>query len=256
MASPDPLVDPLIYQILVEQVQDYALFVLDPAGRIMTWNVGARRIKGYAPEEIIGKHFSAFYTPDAVERGWPAEELRLATREGRFEDEGWRLRKDGSRFWANVIITALRDEHGKLLGFSKITRDLSERRAQEQLLRRSEENIRLLIEGVKDHAIFLVDPDGAVRNWNAGGERVLGYRSQDIVGRNASCSSLRSLRSRVILEKPRSFPSSPRSAVITTLAQKREPPLRTRQPSSSKRPSRVASRSSSAGQPRATASAV
>src|SRR5678816_2010210 len=134
MASPDPLVDPLIYQILVEQVGDYALFVLDPRGRIMTWNLGAQRIKGYAPEEIIGRHFSVFYAPDLVERGWPDEELRLATREGRFEDEGWRLRKDGSRFWANVVITALRDERGKLLGFSKITRDVTERKLHEEAL--------------------------------------------------------------------------------------------------------------------------
>ena len=174
MASPDPLVDPLIYQILVEQVQDYALFVLDPAGRIMTWNVGARRIKGYAPEEIIGKHFSAFYTPDAVERGWPAEELRLATREGRFEDEGWRLRKDGSRFWANVIITALRDEHGKLLGFSKITRDVTDRKLHEEALRQAEERFRLLVEGVVDYAIFMLDLEGRVTSWNAGAQRIKG----------------------------------------------------------------------------------
>jgi PAS domain S-box-containing protein len=186
MASPDPLVDPLIYQILVEQVQDYALFVLDPAGRIMTWNVGARRIKGYAPEEIIGKHFSAFYTPDAVERGWPAEELRLATREGRFEDEGWRLRKDGSRFWANVIITALRDEHGKLLGFSKITRDVTDRKLHEEALRQAEERFRLLVEGVVDYAIFMLDLEGRVTSWNAGAQRIKGYRPDEIIGRHFS----------------------------------------------------------------------
>jgi PAS domain S-box-containing protein len=186
MASPDPLVDPRIYQILVEQVQDYAAFVLDPAGRIMTWNLGARRIKGYAPEEIIGKHFSVFYTPDAVERGWPAEELRLATREGRFEDEGWRLRKDGSRFWANVVITALRDEQGRLLGFSKITRDVTERKLHEEALRQAEERFRLLIEGVVDYAIYMLDLEGRVTSWNAGAQRIKGYGPDEIIGRHFS----------------------------------------------------------------------
>src|SRR5215213_152036 len=125
------MVDPMLFQLIVHQVKDYALFALDPAGRIMTWNLGAQRIKGYAPEEIIGRHFSVFYTPDAVARGWPAEELRLATREGRFEDEGWRVRKDGSRFWANVIVTALRDDSGNLRGFATVIRDISERKELE-----------------------------------------------------------------------------------------------------------------------------
>jgi len=186
MASPNPLVDPLIYQILVEQVGDYALLVLDPTGRIMTWNLGAQRIKGYAPEEIIGKHFSVFYTPDAVERGWPAEELRLATREGRFEDEGWRLRKDGSRFWANVVITTLRDEHGKLLGFSKITRDVTDRKLYEEALRQAEERFRLLVEGVVDYAIFMLDLEGRVTSWNAGAQRIKGYKPDEIIGKHFS----------------------------------------------------------------------
>src|SRR5262245_37850240 len=127
MASDKGLVDPMFYRLLVEQARDYALFILDPEGRVMTWNLGARRLKGYVAEEIIGRHFSTFYTRDAVESRWPDHELKVALTEGRFEDEGWRVRKDGSRFWANVVITALRDEHGKHLGFSKITRDLSER---------------------------------------------------------------------------------------------------------------------------------
>ena len=183
----DGLVDPRIFQLVVQQVKDYALFVLDPAGRIMTWNLGAQRIKGYAPEEIIGRHFSTFYTPDAVARGWPAEELRLATREGRFEDEGWRLRKDGSRFWANVVITALRDAGGKLVGFSKITRDLTERKLQEEALRQTEERFRLLVEGVLDYAIFMLDPDGVVTSWNAGAQRIKGYARNEIVGKHFSC---------------------------------------------------------------------
>jgi len=187
MAGTDGLVDPLIFQRVVQQVKDYALFVLDPAGRIMTWNLGAERIKGYAPEEIIGRHFSAFYTPDAVARGWPAEELRLAACEGRFEDEGWRVRKDGSRFWANVVITALRDEGGKLLGFSKITRDLTERKLHEEALRQAEERFRLLVEGVIDYAIYMLDPEGVVTSWNAGAQRIKGYGRDEIIGKHFSC---------------------------------------------------------------------
>ncbi len=128
------------YRLMVEGVRDYAIFMLDPEGVIATWNEGAQRIKGYAASEIIGQHFSRFYPADALAKGWPDEELRRARELGRFEDEHWRIRKDGSRFWANVIITALRNAKGELIGFSKITRDLTERRAQEELLRQSEEN--------------------------------------------------------------------------------------------------------------------
>ena len=182
MAGTDGLVDAVMFQLAVQQVKDYALLVLDPAGRIMTWNLGAQRIKGYAPEEIIGRHFSVFYTADAVTRGWPDEELRLATREGRFEDEGWRVRKDGSHFWANVVITALRDEGGKLLGFSKITRDLTERRLHEEALRQAEERFRLLVDGVVDYAIFMLDANGRVVTWNTGAQRINGYAADEIVG--------------------------------------------------------------------------
>ncbi len=150
-----------LFRTLVEGVTDYAIFVLSPDGIVGSWNAGAERIKGYSAEDIVGQHFSRFYPPDAVARGWPQDELKQARKAGRFEDEGWRVRKDGTRFWANVIITALRSPEGTLLGFSKITRDLSERRAQEEALRQSEENFRLLIEGVKDHAIFLLDPGAA-----------------------------------------------------------------------------------------------
>ena len=124
-----------LYRLIVEQTRDYAVFVLDPTGHVMTWNLGAHRIKGYNAEEIIGRHFSNFYTRESVDSGWPDHELKVATAEGRFEDEGWRVRKDGSRFWANVVITALRNENGKLLGFSKITRDLTDRRQHEEALR-------------------------------------------------------------------------------------------------------------------------
>jgi PAS domain S-box-containing protein len=173
-----------LYKLVVEQTKDYAVFVLDPTGHIMTWNLGAERIKGYAPEEIIGRHFSTFYTRDAVESKWPDHELKVATTEGRFEDEGWRVRKDGSRFWASVIITALREENGKLLGFSKITRDLTDRRMHEEALRQSEERFRLLIEGVVDYAIFMLDTEGIITSWNSGAQRIKGYRPDEIIGRH------------------------------------------------------------------------
>jgi PAS domain S-box-containing protein len=180
------ILDAKLFQLMVEQIRDYAVFLLDPQGRIMSWNRGAQLIKGYAPEEIIGRHFSAFYPKDAVDSGWPQRELEHASHEGSFEDEGFRVRKDGSRFWANVVITALRDEEGKLLGFSKVTRDLSERRLHEEALRQSEERFRLLIEGVLDYAIFMLDPNGVVTSWNRGAEKIMGFAREDILGRHFS----------------------------------------------------------------------
>ena len=115
-------------QMLVESVRDYAIFLLDPGGHIVTWNQGAQSIKGYTFDEIRGRHFSIFYPREDIESGKPDYELRVAAQDGRFEDEGWRLRKDGSRFWANVVITALKDENGTLLGFGKVTRDISQRK--------------------------------------------------------------------------------------------------------------------------------
>jgi PAS domain S-box-containing protein len=132
-------------RLLVQGTTDYGIFMLDPEGRVATWNTGAERIKGYAAEEIVGRHFSAFYPQDAVDRGWPDEELRRATADGRFEDEGWRVRKDGTRFWANVVITALRDETGRLRGFSKLTRDLTERRAREEALRQLRDELEVRV---------------------------------------------------------------------------------------------------------------
>ncbi len=121
-----------LFRLLVESVADYAIFVLDPEGRVLTWNDGARAIKGYSKEEIIGQHFSKFYMPEAVQSGWPARELALAEKEGRFADEGWRVKKDGSVFWASVIITALRNADGRLCGFAKVTRDMTERKRWEE----------------------------------------------------------------------------------------------------------------------------
>src|SRR5436853_6444565 len=119
---------------LVEGVQDVAIFMLDGAGRVSTWNSGAERIKGYRAEEIVGQHFSRFYPPEAVAAGTPARLLALAARDGRVEDEGWRVRKDGSRFWATVIIRAVRDPDGAVVGFAYMTRDLTERNAVEDAL--------------------------------------------------------------------------------------------------------------------------
>ena len=179
-------VDPSIYERVVQQTKDYAVFVLDPEGRILTWNLGAERIKGYAPEEIVGRHFSVFYTREALDSRWPDHELKVATAEGRFEDEGWRVRKDGSRFWASVVITALRDDSGKLIGFSKITRDVSDRRLYEEALRQTEERFRLLVESVADYAIYMVDPEGIVTSWNTGAQRIKGYSREEIVGKHFS----------------------------------------------------------------------
>ena len=174
------------FGMLVAGVSDYAVFFLDASGRVISWNRGAERIKGYAAEEIVGRHFSAFYPAEAIERGWPEQELELAEAQGRFEDEGWRLRKDGSRFWASVLITAVRDPQGRLRGFSKITRDMTERRRHEESLRQTEERLRLLVESVRDYAIYMLDVEGRVASWNAGAERIKGYAASEIIGRHFS----------------------------------------------------------------------
>jgi PAS domain S-box-containing protein len=131
-----------LFRLLVESVKDYAIFVISPEGYVMTWNLGAQSLKGYEKAEIIGKHFSIFYPPDAVQTGWPARELMLAEREGRFEDEGWRVRKDGTLFWASVIITALRGSDGKLTGFAKVTQDMSQRREAEERIQNLNRELR------------------------------------------------------------------------------------------------------------------
>ncbi|AGW94180.1 chemotaxis protein CheY [Ralstonia pickettii DTP0602] len=184
-AQPDLSAD-ASYRTLVESIQDYAIFTLDVDGHVSSWNKGAARIKGYTRKEILGKHFSQFYTPDAIARRWPQAELKAAAEMGRFEDEGWRVRKDGTRFWANVVITALRDADGRLIGFGKVTRDMTEQRRNAEALRQSEETLRLLVEGVKDYAIFMLDPGGHVISWNAGASYIKGYRRDEIIGRHFS----------------------------------------------------------------------
>ncbi len=183
------------FKILVEGVKDYAIFMLDESGRVTTWNSGAERLKGYKREEIIGKDLSVFYTEEDRKAGHPKQLLEAALRDGRYEEENWRVRKDGTRFWASVIITAIRNESGALVGFAKVTRDLSERRlAEEQreaerheaerVLRESEEKFRLLVAEVRDYAIFFLDLDGHVMTWNAGAERIKGYRADEIIGQS------------------------------------------------------------------------
>jgi PAS domain S-box-containing protein len=175
-----------LFRLMANSVQDYAIFLLDPSGKIASWNNGARLIKQYEAAEIIGQHFSVFYTDQDNNKGWPEYELSMARETGRLEDEGWRVRKDGSRFWANVIITPLRDDEGRILAYSKITRDLTERKRYEENLRLSEERFRLLVEGVQDYAIYLLDPEGYVTSWNTGANRIKGYEDHEIIGSHFS----------------------------------------------------------------------
>ena len=170
------------FRLLVESVKDYAIFILDPTGHVATWNAGAERINGYRTSDILGKHFSIFYPPEVAATSKCADELVIATNEGRFEEEGWRVRKDGSRLWANVTITALRDEQGVLVGFAKVTRDLTDRNSALEEARR----FRLLVESVKDYAIFILSPTGYVLTWNSGAERIKGYRPSEIIGKHFS----------------------------------------------------------------------
>jgi PAS domain S-box-containing protein len=206
------------FRLLVEGVKDYAIFMLDPDGKVASWNEGAHRIKGYRQQEILGRHFSVFYPEEDLKRSKPERELEIAQEKGTYEEEGWRVRKDGSRFWASVLITALWDEAGGLRGFAKVTRDITERkRAEEEIrqlnknlenrveertsqleaavaeleshqreLRQSEERFRILVEGVSDYAIFMLSPDGSVVSWNEGAERIQGYRASEITGEHFS----------------------------------------------------------------------
>jgi PAS domain S-box-containing protein len=174
------------FELLVQSVTDYAIYMLDTEGRITSWNAGARRFKGYEADEIIGEHFSRFYTPEERELGIPKIALETAEREGRFVIQGWRVRKDGSRFWADVVIDPIRDPAGQLVGFAKVTRDLTDRRAAEAELRASEERFRLLVQSVTDYAIYMLDPEGRVSSWNAGAERFKGYSADEIMGEHFS----------------------------------------------------------------------
>jgi PAS domain S-box-containing protein len=174
------------FRLLVEGVADYAIYMLDPTGHILSWNNGAQLIKGYTKNEVIGRHFSLFFTSEDRERGRANTLLEIAVREGKYQEEAWRVRKDGSLFWANILITPLYDACGVLRGFGKVTRDLTERRQAEEALRQSEERFRLLVEGVRDYAIYMLDPTGHILSWNSGAQLIKGYTAAEIIGRHFS----------------------------------------------------------------------
>jgi len=174
------------YRLLVEAITDYAVYMLDEEGRIVSWNAGAERFKGYKAHEILGRHFSDFYTPEDRAVDLPARALAMAAKEGRFEQEGWRLRKGGDRFWAHVVIDPIRNGEGGLIGYAKVTRDLSERRKAAEALRRTQEQFQILVDGVTDYAIYMLDPAGRISSWNSGSERIKGYKRQDVLGSHFS----------------------------------------------------------------------
>jgi PAS domain S-box-containing protein len=174
------------FKLLVDSIVDYAIFMLDTEGKVTSWNAGAQRIKGYLPKEIIGKHFSTFYTQEERKAGVPKRALETARREGKYEAEGWRVRKDGSRFWASVVIDAIRNPQGEIIGFAKITRDMTDKREAQQALLEAERRFRILVQGVTDYAIYMLDPEGKVTNWNAGAKRIKGYSPEEIVGKHFS----------------------------------------------------------------------
>jgi PAS domain S-box-containing protein len=182
-ASP---IDAQRYRLMVESISGYAIFMLDAGGRITSWNAGAECICGYRADEIIGQSHARLYLPADREADLPGSELEQAAREGRYECENWRLRQDGSRYWAHVMVDPVRDERGELLGFVKIVRDLSERKHHDEALFRSEEQFRLLVQSVTDYAIFMLDRDGHVSSWNYGAERIKGYLPEEIVGQHFS----------------------------------------------------------------------
>jgi PAS domain S-box-containing protein len=178
--------DPDPHELLIRNVIDYAIYMLDPNGFVVSWNPGAQLIKGYTAEEIVGQHFSRFYSAEDRAAGLPKNALSEATRNGRFATEGWRFRKDASRFWASAVIDPVYQD-GKLVGFAKITRDMTEQRKAQLDALESERRFRLLVEGVTDYAIYMLSPEGIITNWNAGAQRIKGYSSSEIVGKHFSC---------------------------------------------------------------------
>ena len=174
------------FQKLVDAVTDYAIYMLDPEGRVVTWNSGAERFKGYSADEIIGEHFSRFFSPEDRDLRLPHHALETAASEGRFEAEGWRIRKDGTRYWAHAILDAIRDEDGTLVGFAKITRDITEKRQLEKATYESALQLRLLVQGVRDYAIYMLDPQGRITSWNSGAAAIKGYEEQEVLGHHFS----------------------------------------------------------------------
>ena len=179
-------IEEMRFRLLIDAVVDYAIYMIDPDGIITSWNTGAKRFKGYEKQEIIGEHFSRFYTEQDRAAGLPQRALDTAIREGRFEGEGWRVRKDGTHFWCHVVIDPIIDPDGTPLGFAKITRDLTDRKMAEETLKQSEQQFRLLVQGVTDYALYMLSPDGRVSNWNQGAQRIKGYRPEEIIGEHFS----------------------------------------------------------------------
>ncbi|WP_277762075.1 PAS domain-containing sensor histidine kinase [Pseudomonas sp. A34-9] len=179
-------IEEMRFRLLIDAVVDYAIYMIDPDGIITSWNSGAKRFKGYEEAEILGEHFSRFYTAEDRAAGLPQRALDTAIREGRFEGEGWRVRKDGTNFWSHVVIDPIIDPNGKLLGYAKITRDLTDRKMAEETLKQSEQQFRLLVQGVTDYAIYMLSPEGRVSNWNQGAQRIKGYLPEEIIGQHFS----------------------------------------------------------------------
>ena len=174
------------FQLLINSITDYAIYMLDRDGHVTTWNPGAERFKGYTADEAVGQHFSIFFTAEDREANLPEKALRTALAEGRFEADGWRIRKDGTRFWANAVLDPVFDPEGNHLGFAKITRDITAKREQERALFESEQRFRLLVQGVRDYAIYMLDEQGFITNWNSGAESIKGYSADEIVGQHFS----------------------------------------------------------------------
>lgn len=170
------------FELLVSGISDYAIYMLSPEGIVISWNAGAARFKGYRADEIIGQHFSRFYTPEDQASGLPQRALQTALSTGKFESEGWRVRKDGTRFWTSVVIDPIYDTDHRHIGFAKITRDITDRRNAQEALRESEQRFRMLVQGVTDYALYMLSPTGEVTNWNIGAQRIKGYAAEEVIG--------------------------------------------------------------------------
>jgi PAS domain S-box-containing protein len=192
MATPNPTMtsvkspslDERRFRVLIDAVTDYAIYMLDPEGKIISWNPGAERINGYKLDEVVGQSYALFFRDEDRKQGRPARSLEMARRNGRSEDEGWRVRKDGTLFWTLAVIDAIRDEDGRVVGFAKITRDITERHNVQEALLESERKFRLFVDGVHDYAIYMLDPDGRIINWNSGAQRAHQYTAEQIIGEN------------------------------------------------------------------------
>jgi len=188
-------------QVLIDGVRDYAVYLISPDGRIVSWNSGAKRLKGYDATEIVGRRYASLFTEEDRRRGVPETALRTAAAQGRWESEGWRVRKDGTRFWALAVLDAVRDDNGNLIGYAKVTRDITERLQARERLHESEALFRQLVNAVVDYAIFQLDPQGYVLTWNTGAQRIKGYSAEEIIGQHFSRFYLQEDRQASLPEK-------------------------------------------------------